>query len=224
MAAPLAENWREILKPHLENEQMHRLREFLKTEKTRGTIIYPPNELTFNALNQTPFTDAKVVLLGQDPYHGFGQAHGLSFSVQKGVALPPSLKNIFKELQQDIPGFDYPAHGDLTYWAAQGVLLLNSTLTVEAAKPGSHQKKGWETFTDQVISELSSQRDGLVFLLWGRHAQAKTHLIDTGKHCILTAPHPSPFSAHSGFFGCRHFSKTNAYLKKNGQNEIDWQV
>lgn len=224
MSLQLEESWKGVLNDEFDKGYMLQLRQFLKQEQAEGRLIYPPNKLIFNAFNHTPLSAVKVVILGQDPYHGAGQAHGLSFSVQKGVALPPSLKNIFKELQTDIPGFKFPVHGDLTYWADQGVLLLNATLTVEAQQPGSHQKKGWEKFTDRVISELSSRRSGLVFLLWGRYAQTKEELIASNKHYILKAAHPSPFSAHTGFFGCRHFSKANEYLKRNGQEEIDWQV
>ena len=165
-----------------------------------------------------------MVIIGQDPYHGQGQAHGLSFSVQKGVMPPPSLKNIFKELADDIPGFSIPTHGDLTQWADQGVLLLNASLTVEAQQPGSHQKKGWEAFTDQAITSLSARRSGIVFLLWGKFAQEKAALIDKNKHYVLTAAHPSPYSASNGFFGCKHFSKTNQILQNNGLKPIDWQL
>ena len=224
MATQLGESWKVVLNDEFEKSYTKELREFLKIEKTASKIIYPPNQLIFNAFNHTPFNKVKVIIIGQDPYHGAGQAHGLSFSVQNGIAIPPSLKNIFKELQADIPEFNNPTNGDLTSWADQGVLLLNSTLTVEASKPGSHQKQGWERFTDKVISELSSQRSGLVFLLWGRYAHSKENLIANSKHYILKAAHPSPFSAHSGFFGCRHFSKTNTYLKENALIEINWQL
>ena len=220
----MEESWKGVMNDEFVKGYMIQLREFLKKEQADGRVIYPSNNLIFNAFEHTPFNAVKVVILGQDPYHGARQAHGLSFSVQTGIGLPPSLQNIFKELQTDIPGFDFPSHGDLTYWADQGVLLLNATLTVEASKPGSHQKKGWEIFTDQVISELSSQRTGLIFLLWGKYAQAKEALIDNSKHYILKAAHPSPFSAHAGFFGCKHFSKAYEYLKRMGQREIDWQV
>lgn len=224
MSIQLEDSWKGVLDGEFDKGYMMQLREFLKNEQTEGRIIYPPNKLIFNAFNHTPFNNVKIVVIGQDPYHGVNQAHGLSFSVQKGITVPPSLQNIFKELQTDIPGFRLPDHGDLTSWADQGVLLLNATLTVEAAKPGSHQKKGWEKFTDRVISELSARRSGLVFLLWGRYAQTKGELIDNDKHYILKAAHPSPFSAYSGFFGCKHFSKANEYLNKNGQKEIDWQI
>lgn len=224
MPIELDESWKGVINDEFSKGYMIQLCEFLKKEQAEGRIIYPSNKLIYNAFNHTPFNAVKIVILGQDPYHGAHQAHGLSFSVQKGIGLPPSLQNIFKELQTDIQGFKFPSHGDLTHWADQGVLLLNATLTVEASKPGSHQKKGWETFTDKVISELSSQRTGLVFLLWGKYAQAKGELIDNSKHYILKAAHPSPFSAHVGFFGCSHFSKANEYLKKIGQREIDWQI
>lgn len=224
MSIQLEDSWKGVLDGEFDKGYMMQLREFLKSEQAKGRIIYPPNKLIFNAFNHTPFNNVKIVVIGQDPYHGVNQAHGLSFSVQKGITVPPSLQNIFKELQTDIPAFRLPDHGDLTSWADQGVLLLNATLTVEAAKPGSHQKKGWEKFTDRVISELSARRSGLVFLLWGRYAQTKGELIDNDKHYILKAAHPSPFSAYSGFFGCKHFSKANEYLNKNGQKEIDWQI
>jgi uracil-DNA glycosylase len=200
------------------------LTQFLEQEEEQGTIVYPKHSDVFNAFNLTPFNEVRVVILGQDPYHGANQAHGLSFSVQKGVAVPPSLKNIYKELQADIPGFKIPAHGDLSSWAKQGVLLLNATLTVRAGEPGSHQKMGWEQFTDQAIRALSEQREGLVFMLWGRYAQAKASLINPTKHVVLTAAHPSPFSAYNGFFGCSHFSKANAYLVKKGEKPIVWQI
>jgi uracil-DNA glycosylase len=179
--------------------------------------------LIFNAFNHTPFDKVKVVLLGQDPYHGPGQAHGLCFSVQRGVPPPPSLKNMFKELRDDV-GFRIPAHGNLEAWADQGVFLLNATLTVRAGEAGSHQGKGWETFTAAAVRRLSEKREGLVFLLWGRFAHQKEALIDTSRHHVLKAAHPSPLSAHNGFFGCRHFSKANALLEKQGLKPIDWQI
>ncbi|MDB5118889.1 MAG: uracil-DNA glycosylase [Sphingobacteriales bacterium] len=224
MTLKLEESWKEVLYPEFEKEYMKRLREFLQKEQASAHVLYPPNALIFNAFEHTPFEKVKVVILGQDPYHGPGQAHGLSFSVQKGTPFPPSLQNIFKELKIDIPEYKYPTTGDLTPWADQGVLLLNATLTVEANKPGSHQKLGWEKFTDKVIEELSNRKSGIVFLLWGKYAQAKGELIDSNKHFILKAPHPSPFSAHSGFFGCKHFSKTNEILEKQGLEPIDWQI
>ena len=199
------------------------LRHFLATEKQSGKTIYPPGSLIFNAFNSTPFDKVKVVILGQDPYHGDGQAHGLCFSVQYGVKPPPSLVNIYKELKSDV-GFEIPAHGNLQKWTEQGVFLLNAMLTVEANQPASHQKKGWEEFTNAVIQKLSKERSGLIFMLWGNFAQQKAVLIDETKHTILKAAHPSPFSAYNGFFGCKHFSKTNEILKAKGEEEIDWQV
>jgi len=224
MPGELELSWNKILINELQDDYMVALRKFLKNELQSGRIIYPPSRLIFNAFNHTPFDEVKVVILGQDPYHGEQQAHGLSFSVQNGVPIPPSLQNIFKELKRDIPEFHMPADGDLTTWADQGVLLLNATLTVESSKAGSHQKRGWERFTDKVIAELSQRRSGIVFMLWGKYAQSKAGLIDGNKHYILTAAHPSPLSAHNGFFGCRHFSKANEYLKNRGLTEINWQL
>ena len=205
-------------------DYMIKLREFLKHEREAGFKIYPKGADIFNAFWKTPFNDLKVVILGQDPYHGENQAHGLSFSVQKGIAIPPSLRNIYKELQTDIPGFIIPNHGDLTEWAEQGVLLLNASLTVRAGTPGSHQKKGWEEFTDNVIKTISDKKEGIVFILWGSFAQAKAELIDKTKHHIIKSPHPSPFSAERGFFGSKPFSKTNEILIKEGKKPIDWQI
>jgi uracil-DNA glycosylase len=224
MGIDLEPGWQNILNAEFEKDYMKSLREFLKAEKESGQTIYPRNADVFNAFRHTTFDNLKVVLLGQDPYHGAGQAHGLSFSVQKGITIPPSLKNIYKELQTDIPGFTQPGHGNLTQWADQGVLLLNATLTVRAQQPGSHQGKGWENFTNHVISEISSRKKGVVFLLWGKFAQNKAQLIDATKHHILTAAHPSPFSAYNGFFGCRHFSKTNALLLAQDAEPINWQI
>ncbi len=218
----IEESWKEVLEDEFNAPYFSELKKFLVEEKKAHTI-YPPGSLIFNAFNHTPFPEVKVVLLGQDPYHGPGQAHGLCFSVNKGIAKPPSLQNIFKELHDDL-GVPIPPHGNLTSWADQGVLLVNATLTVRARKPGSHQNKGWEQFTDAAIRSLSEKREGLVFLLWGNYAQAKEAIIDTTRHHILKAPHPSPFSAARGFFGCRHFSKTNGILRSNGKNEIDWQI
>jgi uracil-DNA glycosylase len=192
-------------------------------EEKQKFTVYPPGSLIFNAFNLTPFYAARVVIIGQDPYHGAGQAHGLCFSVPRGTSVPPSLVNIFKEINEDL-GIPVPKHGNLEKWARQGVLLLNATLTVRANQAGSHQKKGWESFTDAVISQLSKQRVGLVFLLWGKFAQDKELLIDTQKHYILKAAHPSPYSAYNGFFGCRHFSRTNEILRRHGLPEIDWSV
>jgi uracil-DNA glycosylase len=215
-------SWKEILKDEFEKEYFHKLKEFLVTEKEKHTI-YPPGTLIFNAFNTTPFHKVKVVILGQDPYHGKGQAHGLCFSVPEGIKAPPSLVNIFKELQSDV-GIQIPNHGNLLNWAKQGVLLLNATLTVRASQAGSHQKKGWEEFTDSVIKTISDKKEGVVFILWGNYAKAKQTLIDSAKHTILTAAHPSPFSAYNGFFGCKHFSRTNVILKKQNLKEINWQV
>ena len=224
MTEEMESSWKGILGDEFHKEYMIRLLEFLENEQQNDRIIYPPIQFIFNAFNHTPFDKVKIVILGQDPYHGSQQAHGLSFSVQKGVPIPPSLQNLYKELDSDIPEFRTPPHGDLTGWADQGVLLLNTTLTVEGSKPASHQKRGWEIFTDKVITELSERRSGLIFMLWGKFAQTKTALIDGSKHYILTAAHPSPLSAYNGFFGCRHFSKANAYLASQGLTEINWQI
>ncbi|HEY8927873.1 MAG TPA: uracil-DNA glycosylase [Mucilaginibacter sp.] len=224
MAANLEPGWLNILHDEFDKPYMAELRKFLQQEKESGQVVYPRNADIFNAFNTTPFDEVKVVILGQDPYHGEHQAHGLSFSVQKGITPPPSLKNIYKELVTDIPGFTIPNHGDLTAWAKQGVLLLNASLTVRANTPGSHQKKGWETFTDTVIKKLSDEKEGLVFILWGAFAQAKAELIDGKKHHIIKSPHPSPFSADRGFFGSKPFSKTNDILIKEGKKPIDWQI
>ncbi|PRY53144.1 uracil-DNA glycosylase [Arcticibacter pallidicorallinus] len=224
MTALINESWRAVLADEFEKPYMKNLRAFLQREKQEGKVIFPPGPLIFNAFDHTPFEEVKVVILGQDPYHGNGQAHGLSFSVHKGVGIPPSLRSIYKELQSDISGFVIPQHGELTQWADQGVLLLNATLTVRKAEPASHHKKGWEIFTDQVIRTLSEKRSGVIFLLWGKNAQAKIPLIDEKKHTILTAAHPSPYSAYNGFFGCRHFSKTNEILKNQGKTPINWQI
>jgi uracil-DNA glycosylase len=222
MPLKLEESWKDVLEAEFEKEYMIKLRSFLQSQQEQKRIIYPGNSLIFNAFNHTPFKKVKVVIIGQDPYHGANQAHGLSFSVQKGVPVPPSLQNIFKELQAEYKDFQIPKHGDLSSWADQGVLLLNATLTVEASKAGSHQNQGWEKFTDQVIQTLSEQRKGIIFLLWGKFAQAKATLIDQNKHLVLMAAHPSPFSAYNGFFGCNHFIKTNEYLVENGVKGIDW--
>ena len=224
MPLKLEESWKRFLEAEFEKEYMKKLRSFLQSQQEQKRIIYPGNSLIFNAFNHTPFEKVKVVIIGQDPYHGANQAHGLSFSVQKGVPVPPSLQNIFKELQAEYKDFQYPKHGDLSSWADQGVLLLNATLTVEASKAGSHQNQGWEKFTDQVIQTLSEKRTGIVFLLWGKYAQAKAAMIDQNKHLVLMAAHPSPFSAYNGFFGCNHFIKTNEYLEKNGEKGIDWRL
>ncbi len=196
---------------------------FLKQERSQGQVIYPPGGLIFNAFALTPFDAVKVLLLGQDPYHGPGQAHGLCFSVPQGIKPPPSLVNIFKEIHTDL-GILPTKHGNLEAWARQGVLLLNATLTVRASQAGSHQGRGWETFTDAVISQVAQQHEHRVFMLWGKYAQQKAALIDTSRHLVLQSPHPSPFSADKGFFGCRHFSKANDYLKLHGATPVDWQV
>ena len=219
----LEDSWLAILEQEFEQPYMQQLRQFLRAEKDRRKVIYPPGKQIFHAFNTTPFDQVKVVILGQDPYHGPNQAHGLSFSVKPGVSLPPSLINIFKEIENDI-GIPTPSHGCLQSWAEQGVLLLNATLTVERSRAGSHQGKGWETFTDKVIQALNEQREGLVFMLWGSYAQKKGALIDRDKHQILTSPHPSPLSAHRGFFGNSHFSKANHYLEQQGLTPINWQL
>lgn len=220
----LEESWKISLAPFLLSPQMDNLRDFLFQEKQAQKIIYPPSKQIFSALNTTPLADVKVVILGQDPYHGPNQANGLSFSVQKGIALPPSLRNIFHELHTDL-GIPAPSHGDLTKWAKQGVLLLNSVLTVEAGQPTSHQKQGWEAFTDEVIDVLNEQREHVVFILWGAYAQRKGQRINRDRHLVLTAAHPSPLAANrGGFFGCKVFSKTNQYLKQHGIEPIDWQL
>ena len=224
MAINLEPGWLCALEPEFEKEYMQKLKLFLKQEQQAGNTVYPKNADIFNAFNLTPFNKVKVVIIGQDPYHGANQAHGLAFSVNKGVAIPPSLQNIYKELQTDIAAFKLPTHGNLTTWAHQGVLLLNSTLTVRANMAGSHQKKGWEQFTDAAIKQISSKRQGIVFLLWGKFAQAKQLLIQNNNHCILKAAHPSPLSAYNGFFFCKHFSKTNDFLSELGREPIDWQI
>ncbi len=224
MSIQFENSWQEILKEELDKKYMINLHSFLQIRRKEGHTIFPPNNLIFNAFNHTPFDQVKVVIIGQDPYHGQKQAHGLAFSVQKGMQIPPSLQNIFKELQSEYNDFQIPHHGDLSSWADQGVLLMNVTLTVEASKAGSHQNQGWEIFTDRIIQIISEKRNRIVFLLWGKYAQAKAGLIDHNKHLILTAAHPSPFSAYHGFFGCNHFILTNKYLEKNGEKGIDWKV
>lgn len=215
-------SWKEIMNDDFSSSYFLSLKEFLVEERKKHPV-YPPGSLIFNAFNSTPFEKVRVVIIGQDPYHGPGQAHGLCFSVPDGIARPPSLVNIFKELHNDL-GIPLPRQGNLEKWTQQGVLLLNATLTVRANQAGSHQGKGWETFTDSVIKHLSAKRQGIVFLLWGKYAQAKEVLIDQGRHSILKAAHPSPLSAYNGFFGCKHFSKTNELLKKQGQDAIDWSI
>ena len=219
----LEPSWKARVGDHLNRPEMQRLSEFLRAELRAGKTIYPPPRCIFAALDATPFEQVKVVILGQDPYHGPGQAHGLCFSVLPGVPPPPSLVNIFSEIGRDL-GIARPDHGCLIPWARQGVLLLNSVLTVERGLAGSHQGKGWEGFTDNVIDHLNREREGLVFLLWGSYAQAKGALIDTRRHRVLKAPHPSPLSAHRGFIGCGHFSKVNQWLSELSQSEIDWSL
>jgi uracil-DNA glycosylase len=223
MDVQIDESWKTVLKPEFEKPYFKEIVTFLKTEKMAGKTIYPRGQLIFNAFNTTPFDQVKVVIIGQDPYHGPGQAHGLSFSVQEEVKSPPSLINIFKELLSDI-GCPIPNHGNLTRWAQQGVLLLNASLTVRQAEPMSHAQIGWAEFTNMVIKKISDLKEHVVFLLWGKFAQEKQVLIDETKHLVLKAAHPSPYSANAGFFGCRHFSKTNEYLMKNGIDPIDWSL
>lgn len=224
MPAALEPGWLGILENEFDKKYMQDLKAFLIEEREQGQITYPKGIDIFSAFNHTPFDQVKVVILGQDPYHGEGQAHGLSFSVKKGITVPPSLKNIYKELETDIEGFKIPNHGNLIQWSDEGVLLLNATLTVRAQQPGSHQGKGWEAFTDQAISQLSSQKSGLVFLLWGKFAQNKSILIDEQKHTVIKSAHPSPFSAYNGFFGSKPFSKTNAALIAQGLKPVNWQI
>ncbi|MFN8295914.1 MAG: uracil-DNA glycosylase [Chitinophagales bacterium] len=219
----IEESWKHVLNDEFEKPYFSELRRFLQAEKALGKTIYPPGSLIFNAFNSTPFDKVRVVILGQDPYHGAGQAHGLCFSVQHGIKPPPSLVNMYKELKDDV-GFDIPNHGCLQKWTEQGVFLLNAILTVEANQPASHQKKGWEEFTNAVIQKLSKEKNGLIFILWGNFAQQKASMIDETKHTILKAAHPSPFSAYNGFFGCKHFSKTNELLTQRGEIPIDWQL
>lgn len=219
----LNDSWKKVLIDEFDKDYMVRLREFLRQEKQQGKVIFPRGDEYFKAFDTTPFEKVKVVILGQDPYHGPRQAHGLCFSVQKGVAFPPSLLNIFKEIHADL-GLPIPTHGCLTHWAEQGVLLLNSVLTVEQGRAAAHQGKGWEQFTDRVIRELAEQREGVVFMLWGSYAIKKGQFIDRKRHLVLTAPHPSPLSAHRGFLGCKHFSQANAFLQSRGEKPIDWTV
>lgn len=223
MDVQIADSWKQRMADEFGKTYFRNIVLHLKTERAAGKIIYPPGSQIFNAFSLTPFDKVKVVIIGQDPYHGPRQAMGLSFSVPRGVTPPPSLINIFKELRQDI-GMNIPTHGDLTYWAKQGVLLLNAALTVRANEPNSHAQIGWHEFTNAVIRKLSDERTGLVFMLWGKFAQDKQVLIDGTKHQVLKAAHPSPFSADKGFFGCRHFSKANEYLMKQGIDPIDWKL
>ena len=215
-------SWQQVLQEDFDQEYMQVLRGFLLKEKQQRKVIFPKGDLIFNCMNATPFEAVKVVVLGQDPYHGPGQAHGLSFSVLPGVQLPPSLQNIFKEINSDLGIAN--TSGCLEHWAKQGVLLLNSVLTVEQGKAASHQGQGWEQFTDSIIAKLNQQREGIVFLLWGSYAQKKGAIIDSSKHLVLKSPHPSPLSAHRGFFGNKHFSKANEYLVGQGKSAIDWST
>lgn len=222
----LPESWRPALEPVLQSAPLRTLGGFLQSEERAGKVIYPPRGTRLAALEMTPLDNVRVVILGQDPYHGPGQAHGLAFSVQHGVKIPPSLVNIYKELEADL-GIPRAAHGNLTRWAEQGVLLLNNALTVEAANAGSHQSKGWELFTDAAVEAVAARPDPTVFILWGSHAQKKAARVAglaNGPHLVLKAPHPSPLSAHNGFFGSKPFSKTNAFLEANGRGAIDWRV
>ena len=219
----LHESWLKRLEEQFQLPYMHSLREFLLTRRKHQAVIYPPGAQIFSALNTTPFEQVRVVILGQDPYHGPGQAHGLCFSVQPGVRVPPSLANIYREIQADL-GLAPPTHGYLQTWAEQGVLLLNAVLTVERGQAGSHQGKGWETFTDAIVELLNDEREGLVFMLWGSYALKKGAVIDRSKHLVLTAPHPSPLSAYRGFLGCRHFSLANEYLQEHQHPPIDWSL
>jgi uracil-DNA glycosylase len=222
-AIDLHPSWLAHLAAEFDLPYMQQLKQFLLEQKQAGKVIFPESKNIFNAFNSTPLDQVKVVILGQDPYHGPNQAHGLCFSVQPGIQTPPSLQNMFKEIQRDL-GIPIPSHGFLQTWASQGVFLLNATLTVEQAKAGAHQGQGWEQFTDRAIQIVNEQRDGVVFLLWGSYAQKKGQLIDGRKHLILRAPHPSPLSAYRGFMGCGHFSKVNEYLRQHGQTPIDWRL
>ena len=215
-------DWQAALGEQKAQAYFQNLLAFVASERAAGKVIYPPAQDVFSAFKLCELAQVKVFILGQDPYHGPGQAHGLAFSVQDGIKIPPSLRNIFKELEQDIPNFKSPKSGNLSAWAKQGVLLLNTVLTVQEGQAHSHKNKGWEVFTDYVIKQVSDHLEGVVFLLWGRPAQSKSHLIDDSKHHILTSVHPSPLSAHRGFFGCRHFSQTNHLLTQAGKQAIDW--
>ena len=219
----LEDSWKSRLLQDFSEPYMKDLRTFLLQRKQAGAVVYPPGPEIFNALNSTPFDQVRVVMLGQDPYHGPGQAHGLCFSVPDGVQTPPSLVNIYKEIASDL-GAPVPASGNLEHWAKQGVLLLNSVLTVERGQAGAHQGRGWERFTDRVVQELNEGGEGVVFMLWGSYAQRKGAMIDDRRHCVLKAPHPSPLSAHRGFFGCGHFTRANAYLEARGAAPIDWRL
>ena len=219
----LENSWKEKLLEEFNKDYMRSLSEFLRSEKLKNKIIFPPGNKIFNAFNLTKFEDVKVVILGQDPYHGHNQAHGLSFSVEEGIRPPPSLKNIFKELESDM-GIKQPEHGNLERWCSEGVLLLNSILTVEKSKPASHANMGWERFTDKILSILNDLKRNVVFILWGKKAQEKGHFLDKNRHLILKSAHPSPYSANNGFLGSKPFSKTNHYLNTNNIKEIDWDL
>lgn len=216
--------WHDVIGVEKQQEYFQQTLSFVEAERAAGKVVFPPASDVFNAFKATEFADVKVVIIGQDPYHGPNQAHGLCFSVLPGIKTPPSLANMYKELAQDIEGFEIPPHGYLQSWAQQGVLLLNTVLTVEQGKAHSHAKSGWETFTDKVIEAINQHQSGIVFLLWGAHAQKKGRFIDRAKHHVLSGPHPSPLSAHRGFFGCGHFSQTNAILASQGQSAIQWQL
>lgn len=223
MDVKIESSWKEVLKDEFDKDYFEQIVLHLKTERTQGKTIYPPGQFIFNAFDTTPFENVKVVILGQDPYHGPGQAHGLCFSVQNGVPPPPSLINIFKELNDDV-GVPIPNHGNLTHWAQQGVFLLNASLTVRASEPMSHSKIGWAEFTNEVIKKISTEKEHVVFMLWGKFAQEKRELINESKHFILHSAHPSPLSASAGFFGCKHFSRANAYLMSKGIDPVDWKL
>jgi uracil-DNA glycosylase len=220
----LSESWQDVIGAERQQDYFKQIEKFVESERKAGKVIFPAQEDVFSAFQLTALSDVKVVILGQDPYHGPNQAHGLCFSVLPGIKTPPSLVNMYKELQQDIEGFEIPSHGYLRSWAEQGVLLLNTVLTVEQGKAHSHSKSGWERFTDHIIESINQQKSGVVFLLWGAHAQKKGRFIDRSKHHVLQAPHPSPLSAHRGFFGCNHFSQTNSLLEQQGLTPIKWQL
>ena len=220
----MMQTWQEAIGAEKAQPYFRQILAHVRAERESGQTVYPPAADVFNAFKYTEFADVKVVILGQDPYHNEGQAHGLAFSVREGVAVPPSLVNIYKELADDIAGFSVPPHGCLTRWAEQGVLLLNTVLTVRAHRAHSHADLGWETFTNRVVAQINSGRENVVFMLWGSHAQKKGAMIDRSRHLVLSAPHPSPLSAYRGFFGCRHFSRANAYLAAHGITPIDWQL
>ena len=217
-----SQTWQEIIRQQQSQPYLQQINDFVEQQRRDGKVVYPPENQVFSAFDMTPFEDVRVVILGQDPYHGAQQAHGLAFSVLPGVKIPPSLRNMYKELADDIEGFEAPTHGYLESWAQQGVLMLNTVLTVEEGKAHSHAKCGWETFTDHIIAQLNERAEPIVFLLWGAHAQKKGQAIDEKKHFVLSAPHPSPLSARRGFFGCKHFSQTNELLKSQNLPAIDW--